>query len=1551
MPLEAQADIGVALANLRNALLRLKPEGDNGFEGLIAHVLAAFLSRQFRVARAGRQHGRDGATTPGQFDIYFEAKLYSGKPPSTEDLQSKLMSAINAHQPNLDIWAAVSTAALGENSVAEVTKTGEKFGVTVLAVDWSGHPLPPLAALLAASKLAAAEWLSQAAPSELTAITGALELIELHAAFSTTVSEIAASFSRGVVGLDDARAKNAKWLEARFASRLKARQAFGQFVAPNDPSLPSLPRNTEVEKIIAAVSDRTNQIIAVIGDEGVGKTWITSLAWASLSERPIFLLCTTDIESIETAQRDPLRFLAQLLAMQTGGSLHEDGIQHWIRRLENWCKRTEEATRLWLVLDGLNERESRPWIKLIDRLMPLASELGICLFLTSRPTFFRERIRSRLDGYSVREVAIEPFSKVEVEQGIVLHGSAADDLSDDVLEFLRNPRIFSVAVSLLERLAPTELRPERLLFEYWRRRVDERSSFRHSDAEMRALLVSHASAVRDRLKVSAMPVATSFRRELWKQHSGIAQRVSDPTIDDELSEVESGAFFAPDPDSDGTYKLRPASLAYSLGLLLLEELRYCPLEDLFTRLDAAIDPIRGLDLLAEVMLAAFGIACVDDRCPQALAASILHALLGIQNLPDSSANAILAYITSCPLAFIDAAEMLYSEASAPNAREDWLTRFLLAKREHQSVQAHVDAAIRRWLGLWCRQPDHPPQHPMPEDERRKLDDDTIKRSNELERRLSSLTPNERAFLDTHCHEVTKPEQMAIGTLAVELLAGRALAPFADALVAWKFCNGLTELHYTANTIEKQFAWLLRLNPIDARATATALHASLDRLASPELSETGVWATIGTLRSTGFPEDTDEASKLYEKVDRDPARLGSWHYVQNFCDTDPIDPGSADPSNIVRAVEHVSAMDVSKLRAGTWMTRDDHELGDLTPALARFRPDAIVQKLREFAVDLVNRSGEAARFLAFKLSEFSAVLEEADVLRLRAAYTHYVTQPDASERDQVVGAQYLLIALLPHLEVEDQLDAVLELPDFHSEMLDLRRHFKPFPAKQLEQRLLEAERSKSRAVLRRTIFFAAKGTEPLTEASRKVLSRCFNHDNPVIRLLAFEAAAERRDETLLSQLASSNWSAGNASSVATEPFYGSKALSRSPAMYHTVDTLMRMSVGWQSAVVDVWGLASIQRHGDIILEQVRNSLGLPSGLMPDVDVFRNVGAVEQPEQYSFFDSNSRPARNETKIQSFRRLANSDDEFHAEQERKQKAVKAYLATLKKHRADGLVDSANIRGLAALAKRAPQLFSQIVGLFETADTGHLPNIANVMACASIVLSRTDPDGGARLIAKIVDARPDIVLTIGAASIPFHYLAVWQIEDSDRAHALRRSLVMGARDDVGLALQALCAAYAHKQTEVESYAESLVGDDHPGRIARGLTLAGFCDENRFSTALLRSPPFASGFLGHVSDNAKAAYDRNLWARKWYVKMKEAAETVEWWRYSQLMISAADKRFVLWYDPARDFERAEIRQFADFTRGELRDRANKRNEKRKNKLFAIDPPSENILAAWTQNH
>jgi hypothetical protein len=55
-------------------------------------------------------------------------------------------------------------------------------------------------------------------------------------------------------------------------------------------------------------------------------------------------------------------------------------------------------------------------------------------------------------------------------------------------------------------------------------------------------------------------------------------------------------------------------------------------------------------------------------------------------------------------------------------------------------------------------------------------------------------------------------------------------------------------------------------------------------------------------------------------------------------------------------------------------------------------------------------------------------------------------------------------------------------------------------------------------------------------------------------------------------------------------------------------------------------------------------------------------------------------------------------------------------------------------------------------------------------------------------------------------------------------------------------------------------------------------------------------GFLKNVMTKAREAYERNAWARDWFDKTQSASDNVKYWRFSQLMLKAADARHVLWF-------------------------------------------------------
>ncbi|MGH1556978.1 hypothetical protein ACRAWD_02605 [Caulobacter segnis] len=174
------------------------------------------------------------------------------------------------------------------------------------------------------------------------------------------------------------------------------------------------------------------------------------------------------------------------------------------------------------------------------------------------------------------------------------------------------PRICALALAVLPDLSSIEdLTVDRLLLEYWRSRLQERGDLiGHNDLDFRNLLVRHARDYRARPNMD-------FDRDEWRTRSGAAQRNDGRNIANDLTDIEEGRFF--DSDS-GTYRFRTETLHFALGLLVADEMRAAlrsrP-DQLGEAMASILDPIRGFDIVAEIMTAAIATASLDKNYPDA----------------------------------------------------------------------------------------------------------------------------------------------------------------------------------------------------------------------------------------------------------------------------------------------------------------------------------------------------------------------------------------------------------------------------------------------------------------------------------------------------------------------------------------------------------------------------------------------------------------------------------------------------------------------------------------------------------------------------------------------------------------------------------------------------------------------------------------------------------------------------------------------------------------------------------------------------------------------
>lgn len=801
--------------------------------------------------------------------------------------------------------------------------------------------------------------------------------------------------------------------------------------------------------------------------------------------------------------------------------------------------------------------------------------------------------------------------------------------------------------------------------------------------------------------------------------------------------------------------------------------------------------------------------------------------------------------------------------------------------------------------------------------------------------------------------------MSIDALAVRLIAGRPLAPFANSIVGWQLANSVTRRLYTylsaySNlSVAAELDWLLRLNPVDLEDTARALHTSLAKLQSDSHSEIGIRVTIGVLESTGRPVDAEQADMLVDFLPCRPTPM-TWRRIENYCDTDPIDPLAPYPTNLQRAIDRISAIEVSTLRASLYMQSEDHDLQGLTPSLARFSPDILVNKLRSFACDLPGRSGHAMRFLAFELPKISALLTTDDIATLLGAYRTLaiaLEQETDADSDQLVALQYILVALLPHLDAHSQLDALLLLPGTANEMLKLAPNFKTFDPDIFAARITEAEGGTSATTLRRMLYFCSTGQTPLTALSRGALARCFAHPNRVIRLIALAAAAALNDDQLLTALAESNWSRGVLRSETVEAFYGSSALARVPVCFRSSATLKRMSPDWQASVIGEWGEECARLHADILIRSIQNSLGLPPNVNPAVVIQRAMETPQHPTSFPFLDTVEQTPKVQDVMEFFKKLSESEQDWIAENTKRKKAADEYIEQLKDHDAGFLVDPVYIDGFSAIANLAPDAFRVIIALLEQTSDRQFSRLANLIGCAAVVLSKDRPEEAAGLLRRFSFINPEINLVVGPAELPFHRLSLWLAADHPSITALRRVRLQSAPNDYALFVEALCAADAGKADELLAYVDQLLATEHPGDLARAVTLAGFCDVNPVSRRVFDDRRLEKGFLSQAAASARAAYERNTWARHWYTEGCAATDSVQLWRNFTLMVRAADERFVLWYKPANDISEMSPKPFAAFALDDLKERGKKKRTDREKTLFGLKEPSDEILACIYKGH
>ena len=1524
------------LEDLRTALLKLDATGAEGFEGLIAATLTEITGVPFRLAGGGRQYGVDAEPAYESDSIYFEAKRYDG-PISREKVLSKIAELSISNDSDMELWVLGATTSITSQLADDVHKLGQQNGISTLILDWSGQGIPPLAVALAMSETEAAAFLNQHVEKGLAAKAAtALKAIRKSDAFEGHAARIRLKLKEPTLGFGMARRANIEWLTSVFSDRQKARRFLQQPLAPQDQSAGTfLTRDTLVNCMRPFLTCKPDDgIVAVLGDEGNGKSWLVAQSWLCLEAKPVMIVLMPD-DFRQASPTDDLKdVIIGKLVQQTGDDRSEDVVNRWWhRKLRQWRNHNAaNELRLVVFVDGLNQRPEQDWARFMDALADELGEVGGQLIVTVRTRHFRDRIERRLIS-QVTKIEVPEWAEPERDRVLAAYGIKRTDLHLKVGTSLKNPRMLGIALGLLQKEQIkdlNELTVSRLLFEHIR--VSEQDAPSPQSAhEFARKLQDHADEMLSRVDVK--------------------QRDDLKVFDGGLEAVSDGRFFVQLEGDSTRYTIDEDGLTLALGLSVLDQLRSAlrNKRDLGEKSNTMIEPISALDQTARVLIAALTVACLYEDQHVEIGAAVVRAFAEVQNPDPEDRSAFEGLARKRPEVFMRAArDLCLAGPYQPNF--DWVGAALRKATSDDHAWHLISDDLKSWLT--CYSLSHGQgmdmfSRPSP-DPTEEVEEERASTQDQTDERLRSLSPAEQKLLES-LNRMDDGDPHMLAHFAFTLMAGKPIAPFATSLVRWSFTIALNYDHLAY----KGFMNLVRFNPVDWPDAREAILKECHAFEGHDVSSTGKWALWSMLQATGHAEEARRANTLMAELTAGQTLPEGWRLVEHYCATDPCDPDSERPENVGDTARDYSAVDTSKIRLGMSSRGEDHFFSKACPGMARFEPEVAVRKHREFIADVLGREGFSLRQGLIELRSHNALLTRDDALQLVQPADGRATDA-LGKGDRWIVSQYCKLLAFPHLTAQEQIETLLRQRPEDDFLLELMNVVKPLNGEIFESLVEKACRDNDECAQYRILAFGGNADTVISEGARKHLAALIGSGSTSVRAQALRMIARLGDDRLFAAVTESNWSAtkmGTDGYGVYEAWWGSAAIleAATRGMIPHDEALGRMTPRF-------YGRAAKRLNTDALKDMARRvgaSIGRAGNLtienlaVPDIKIRVRCDDSFGPTLY---DVEERPSNSRYPIdfEAFKRSSESDEEYIARQRERQRriheAFKVFKAELTQAKAHIILDELDIEGFDAIAAADQSLAESWYEMFMDLPKTSLMAMHNIGLLLAHALAAWDPDRAADLFAVLARSHPLVRITYGRAGIPLDGMTIWSAADSPRLDSLRFERLDRAGNDHELALEVLAALRNGKGELLRAYIEEQLATDEPAPISRALMVAGLSVENDFSTEVLARYQDVSGFIGQAHTAARYAYERNVWAEHWFRQMYETEEPEDFWRYSILFTKIADGRFEVWQ--TADQECGEpFRMFRPSVESRLKHRFKRWRSHRERKLFGGDVPLPVFLA------
>lgn len=684
-----------AKSQLAEALRSLDPAGSLGFEGLLRDILSEVTKVSFGLAKSGPQGGSDVRSLGlNLFEIALEAKRYGESTTLKVDALKAKLFETSRNENGTDLWILAATRAISATDNEELTLAGEELGITVLILDWPAEPgqLPDLAVLCAQANTALNRHLK--GNDNLNEIVTA---IRAHPEFLAAADRLHYRLTAPDIGYAAATEAMKQWMLTGLSNdRNAASRLGGKFNNVLDPGRARISRpgyEAQLDQWLAS-----GEPSVLLGDEGLGKTWLFLSWWYARINAAVDLPLTLFIPAKEVGQGSLSELIAQFLEKR----LNHGSIQFWQRRIAQWLKLGTDGPQILLVIDGLNQYwQKKDWADLIQPAFDDHWNHRISILMSCWPDHWNDLQKLASLIPRPTEIRVERFDDSELDALLKEHDLSREGFSSDMLSLMKVPRLSALAIALQQKLiASGDITPERLVFEDWKHRIELRGSqLAISDAEFQIFITELGMRLRssiNNMSLTRHNVIEQLGRDSGKGRADLLSTVA---------ELISGQWLVP-TGQPNQFRVNPTLTPFALGLALVHHLK--PTNGSAAANDIIaehIDPFSGQSLGVKILRAAVTTALLDNTVSRQVREALLLRWISEQNFSGLDFEAfwrIIGLDTELILKIVE--EIWLGERSGSIVEDEILIKGLANAYQFEAVAPFIEAKITYWLGLLWSDP-------------------------------------------------------------------------------------------------------------------------------------------------------------------------------------------------------------------------------------------------------------------------------------------------------------------------------------------------------------------------------------------------------------------------------------------------------------------------------------------------------------------------------------------------------------------------------------------------------------------------------------------------------------------------------------------------------------------------------------------------------------------------------------------------------------------------------------------------------------------------------